>query len=131
VKALKKHQPQKEESTMALSDFKNISKDDILAALGLETRHTMVDHLGPGLLMLGLGLAVGIGIGMLLAPKSGDELREDLSNRYRKTVGMAHDAMASDQSPSRPGSTGSTGSTGSMGSASSTGTSGSIGHKPV
>ncbi len=107
---------------MTMNDLKNISKDDILAALGLETRQTMGDHVLSGLLMLGVGLAVGVGIGMLLAPKSGNELREDLSNQYRKTVGMAHDAaMATDQATSRSGTTSATG----MGSA------GSAGHKPV
>jgi gas vesicle protein len=106
---------------MNISDLKNISKDDILAALGLETRRTTGESLVSGLLMLGVGLAVGVGIGMLIAPKSGNELREDLSNQYRKTVGMAHDAMATDQSTSRSGTTSATG----MGSA------GSVGHKPV
>ena len=96
---------------MAINDFKSISKDDILGALGLETKQTVGDNLVPGLLMLGLGLAIGVGIGMLLAPKSGGELREDLTNQYRKTVGMAHDAMSPDTSTdkstsaSRPGST--------------------------
>jgi hypothetical protein len=108
------------EKIMTMNDLKNISKDDILAALGLETRHTMGDHLGSGLLMLGIGLAVGVGIGMMLAPKSGGELREDLGNRYRKTVGMAHDAVA-DQSTARSATTSATG----MGSA------GTAGPKPV
>jgi len=106
---------------MTMSDLKNISKDDILAALGLETRRTTGDGLASGLLMLGIGLAVGVGIGLMLAPKSGDELREDIGNRYRKTVGMAHDENATDQSTSRSSTTSATG----MGSA------GSVGHKPV
>jgi hypothetical protein len=109
------------EKIMNISDLKNISKDDILAALGLETRHTTGDHLVSGLLMLGVGLAVGVGIGMLIAPKSGNDLREDLSNQYRKTVGMAHDSMTNETSSARSGTTSATG----MGSA------GSAGHKPV
>jgi len=86
---------------MALSDFRNISKDDILAALGLETRHTTGDRLMSGLLMMGVGLAVGIGIGMLIAPKSGEEMRDDLGRRYRQTVDMAQDMMSKDQPSSR------------------------------
>ena len=86
---------------MALSDLKNLSKDDILAALGLETRHTMGDHLMSGLMMMGVGLAVGIGIGMLIAPKSGGEMREDLNRRYRQTVDMAQDMLSKDQPGSR------------------------------
>jgi hypothetical protein len=109
------------ENIMNISDLKNISKDDILAALGLETRHTTGDNLASGLLMLGVGLAVGVGIGMLIAPKSGGELREDLSNQYRKTVGMAHDAIANDTTSTRSATSSATG----MGSA------GSVGHKPV
>jgi gas vesicle protein len=81
---------------MAINDFKNITKDDILGALGLETKHTMGDHMLSGLLMMGAGIAIGVGIGMLLAPKSGDELRSDLTDQYRKTVGMAHDMMSND-----------------------------------
>jgi gas vesicle protein len=83
---------------MALNDFRNITKDDILGALGLETRRTTGDQLLSGLLMMGIGLAAGIGIGMLLAPKSGSELRNDLTDQYRKTVGMAQDMMSGDKS---------------------------------
>jgi hypothetical protein len=108
---------------MAISDFKNISKDDILAALGLETKQTMGDHIVSGLLMMGVGLAVGIGIGMLIAPKSGGELRDDLGRRYRKTMDMAQEAMSKDQ-PTSHGTSSSAGlgsaGSGSMGSGSST-----------
>jgi len=78
---------------MAISDLKNLSKDDILDALGLETKHTMGDHLLSGLLMFGVGVAVGVGIGMLLAPKAGSELRDDLTRGFQKTVDMANDTI--------------------------------------
>jgi hypothetical protein len=64
--------------TRALRDF---SRDDILHALGLERRSTPMDTaISTGIAFLA-GAAAGAGIALLLAPKSGREMRADISNK--------------------------------------------------
>jgi len=41
-----------------------------------------------------IGLLVGAGLGMLLAPKAGRELRDDLRDRLRRVPSDAEDAVA-------------------------------------
>jgi gas vesicle protein len=69
---------------MKLSDLKDLNKDDILAALGLETKSGFSERLLGTLGIFGAGLLVGAGVALMLAPKSGTELREDLGERFRK-----------------------------------------------
>jgi gas vesicle protein len=54
------------------------SRDEILAAIGLETKKSVSDYLLPALGIFGVGLVVGSGVALLFAPKSGSELRGDL-----------------------------------------------------
>lgn len=67
-----------------LKDLKNISRNDILAALGL-TRNAPSPAAEPAILpllsMLGFGALLGFGIGLLVAPKSGAQLRQQLSEQ--------------------------------------------------
>ena len=42
----------------------------------------------------GIGLLVGAGIGMLMAPKAGRELRDDLRDRLRRIPEDVNDAVA-------------------------------------
>jgi hypothetical protein len=63
--------------------LKNLHKDDLLALIGLETRRTTTDWLVPTATAFTVGLAVGVGIGLLLAPKSGADLRSDVRNRMQ------------------------------------------------
>lgn len=69
---------------MTLDKIKGLERDDLLNLLGLETRRTAVDYLAPGLALLGIGLLVGAGVGLLLAPRKGSELREDLQRRLQE-----------------------------------------------
>lgn len=69
---------------MKLSDLKDLNKDDILAALGLETKTGFSQRLLGTVGIFGAGLLVGAGVALMLAPKSGTELREDLGERLRK-----------------------------------------------
>ncbi|MEY3210781.1 MAG: hypothetical protein RIT28_1262 [Pseudomonadota bacterium] len=68
---------------MTLDKMKSLDKDDVLQLLGLETRRTNMDYLVPSLAILGLGLLVGTGLGLLVAPRPGRELREDLAKRIQ------------------------------------------------
>jgi hypothetical protein len=94
-----------------LSDLKKqisrLEKDDILKLFGVEERRSTVDHLIPALGLFSVGLLVGAGIGLLLAPKPGRELREDLRSRLgagRESInstGLGSHSME-EGSPSRP-----------------------------
>jgi hypothetical protein len=69
---------------MKLSDIRDLSKDDILSAMGLASKPTTPERLLGILSIFGVGLLVGAGTALLLAPKSGQDLREDLGQRIRK-----------------------------------------------
>lgn len=69
---------------MTFDKIKDLEKDDLLNLLGLESRRTAVDYLAPGLALLGVGLLIGTGIGLLVAPRKGSELREDIAKRIQE-----------------------------------------------
>lgn len=69
---------------MKLSDLSDLSKDDILSALGLSAKPSTSERLLGTAGIFGLGLLVGAGVALLLAPKSGQGLREDLGERLRR-----------------------------------------------
>jgi hypothetical protein len=65
------------------NDLRKMDKDDLLNLLGLETRKGPSDWMLPALGAFSVGLLVGAGLGMLMAPKAGPELRNDLRNRLQ------------------------------------------------
>lgn len=69
---------------MKLNEIRDLSKDDILSALGLASKPSTAERLVGTLSIFGVGLLVGAGVALLLAPKSGQALREDLGDRLRK-----------------------------------------------
>jgi gas vesicle protein len=68
---------------MKLRDITDIEKDDILGALGLQTRSSTASWVLGTLGLFGLGMVVGAGVALMLAPKPGAELRRDLEGRIR------------------------------------------------
>lgn len=68
---------------MKLSDIRDLDKEDILSVLGLASKPTVAERWLGSAGVFGLGLLVGAGVALLLAPKSGQDLREDLSQRLR------------------------------------------------
>ena len=83
-------------------DLKKLEKDDLLNLIGLETRKGPSDWLLPTIGAFSVGLLVGAGIGLLLAPKPGNELLNDLRTRLPRGqdslgqgVGTAQGAQAS------------------------------------
>lgn len=67
---------------LRLKDLKKLDRDDLLDLVGLQ-RSGSNDWIAPALTALGVGLLVGAGLGLLLAPKPGSELRNDLKDRLR------------------------------------------------
>lgn len=70
-------------STRDLKDLKKLDKDDVLNLIGLETRKDATDYLLPALGAFTVGVLLGVGVGLMLAPKPGNELRNDLRNRLQ------------------------------------------------
>ncbi len=65
---------------LSLKDLRNLDRDDLLDALGMQ-RKGSGDWVVPAVTALGVGLLVGAGLGLLLAPKPGSALRDDLRER--------------------------------------------------
>ena len=68
-------------------NIRELSKEELLATLGLQPRRTTMDYLLPALGLFGAGLLIGASVGVLFAPKSGEQLRSDLGQRVREMGG--------------------------------------------
>lgn len=67
-----------------LKNLKQIDRDDLLEMVGLERRRSAADWVLPAVGFFGLGMLVGAGLGLMLAPKPGAQLREDLRRRLQQ-----------------------------------------------
>ena len=79
---------------MKMQDIKNVDKDDVLGMLGLEARRSGTSRVLKTLGTFGIGLVVGAGVALLLAPKAGSELRQDLRTKFRRDGKDDGDAVA-------------------------------------
>ncbi len=80
--------------------MKMISKNDILEALGVEQKE---DRFLMGMLVgVGVGAVVGGIVAMLVAPKSGSELRESISTKGRDLMDKARGRMEREGGASSP-----------------------------
>lgn len=57
------------------------SAEDLIHALGLQTRRSKGSDIALSVALFGAGLLVGAGLGLLFAPSSGHELREEIGER--------------------------------------------------
>lgn len=80
---------------MNLKDIRNMDKDDVLAMLGLETKSSTGAWLAGTLGTFGIGLLIGAGIGLMLAPKPGRQLREDIRDKLRRAPNEVEETIAS------------------------------------
>jgi hypothetical protein len=85
---------------MNLKTLKNLDRDDLLSLVGLETRRTSTDWILPAVGFFSAGVLLGAGLGMLMAPKSGRELMEEIRVRMQ---GDNAQGLASGNSYSAPG----------------------------
>ncbi len=70
----------------------SFSKEDVLDALGIEEQGNWMVHALAG---FGIGCLVGAGVALILAPKSGRELRADLADRSRDLMQKGRDVSQS------------------------------------
>jgi hypothetical protein len=75
---------------MKLPNLKDMDKDDVLGLLGLSTTPSATGQIVEALGIFGVGVLVGAGVALLLAPKPGHELRDDL----RARIGSGRDEIA-------------------------------------
>jgi hypothetical protein len=68
---------------MKLDDIRKLDKDEILELLGLQRRPSSGTRVAETLGTLGIGLLLGAGITLLLAPRSGRELRGQIRERLQ------------------------------------------------
>lgn len=62
---------------------RDVGTDDILSALGLERRRGTLGYLVPAVGYFAAGLAIGAGVTLLIAPKSGRQMRRELGEKAR------------------------------------------------
>lgn len=65
-------------NTDILKELRNLDKNDILKALGLETQRNSSEMVLPVLGIFIAGAITGLAAGLLVAPKSGEQLRADM-----------------------------------------------------
>jgi hypothetical protein len=65
----------------AIRAFQVLDLDDVLAVIGLERRRSRAERVLPALATVAVSAAVGAGAALLLAPRSGSELRHRISER--------------------------------------------------
>jgi gas vesicle protein len=70
---------------MNFKDLRNMDRDDLLGLIGLESKPSTGSYLAGTLGTFSLGLLVGAGIALLLAPKPGAELRDDIREKLRRS----------------------------------------------
>lgn len=62
----------------------DVDRDDLMGAVGLESRRSTAEKIVPALAIFGAGVILGVGIGMMMAPKAGSELRSDIRSRLHR-----------------------------------------------
>lgn len=60
-----------------------LHRDELLNKIGLEMKPTATDVIMPSLAVFGAGLLAGAVIGLLVAPRPGRELRQELSRKLQ------------------------------------------------
>lgn len=75
------------------------NKKDVLAALGMEAESNFWTVALAG---FGVGCLVGAAVAMMVAPKSGRELRSDLMEKGRDLVSRGKEELRSETRPTTP-----------------------------
>lgn len=62
--------------------LKKLDTDEILSAIGLERQSSAIASVLPTIGGFGIGILVGACLGLAFAPKAGNELRNDMADRF-------------------------------------------------
>jgi gas vesicle protein len=89
---------------MKLQDLRDMDKDDFLGLLGLQTKRSFTGELLGTLGTFGIGLLVGAGVALLLAPKPGRDLRNDLRAKIRRGKSESEEKIPDGAATSSPSS---------------------------
>ena len=76
---------------MKLQDLRDMDKDDFLGMIGLQSKRSFTNELLGTLGTFGIGLLVGAGVALLLAPKPGRDLRQDIRAKIRNGKSESED----------------------------------------
>ncbi|MET0387009.1 MAG: YtxH domain-containing protein [Polyangiales bacterium] len=66
-----------------VNSLRNLGADDLLEVLGLQKRRTAIDVVLPSVALFAAGAVVGAAAAVLLAPKTGAQVRAQLSEGAR------------------------------------------------
>lgn len=77
-----------------LKNLKRLDRDALLDLMGLESKTSTVGWIGGTLGVFGVGLLVGAGVALMLAPKSGRELRGDIRGRWNANAEAGGDSAS-------------------------------------
>lgn len=67
-----------------IKKVKKMDKDDLLGVLGLQTKESFTGQMLGTLGTFGIGVLVGAGVALLLAPKPGRDLRDQLRTKLKR-----------------------------------------------
>lgn len=73
--------------------FQDLDRERMLEMVGLERRRSGAERFLPVFALFGVGILVGVGVGMIVAPRPGRELREDIKGRFQQQLPKAAEMM--------------------------------------
>ena len=76
--------------------------NDLLGVIGLQRRRSAAHAILPAIGLVSLGAAVGAGVALLIAPSSGAELRQRLSERVDKLTDKLNEMQNHQPAASNP-----------------------------
>jgi hypothetical protein len=85
---------------MTLNELRDATKEQILERLGLTAKPDFIDYLLPAAGIFAAGILLGAGLGLMMAPKPGAELREDLAARYADAMRSLRSQLGNEQEAS-------------------------------
>jgi hypothetical protein len=88
-----------------LDAVRGLSSEDVLGSLGMQRKRSTLEMVLPAAGIFAAGILVGSGVALLLAPKSGRELRRDIkgkANEITQRVGASAEHIAQEVRESLP-----------------------------
>jgi hypothetical protein len=86
----------------AVNAARRFQADDLLGVVGLQRRRSAAQVILPAIGLVSLGAAVGAGVALLIAPSSGAELRQRLSERVDKLTDKINEMQNHQSAASTP-----------------------------